>query len=413
MPAPDPSPPATPTAAAEARESQSAQLRTLIQREIEAAGGTLPFDRFMELALYAPGLGYYAAGATKLGPAGDFVTAPEISPLFGRCVATQCAEVLDALGGGDLLELGAGSGALAADLLDALAGADRLPGRYLILEPSPDLAQRQRALIAARVPALAARVHWVTRPPAALRGMILANEVLDAMPVHRFCLPPLDLPGPDAPAAIAAAVREVLVRADGDGFAEVLDEPISPGLASAVAGLGLPAASLAGGICSEINLRLGPWLAMLAEQLAAGMVLLIDYGYPRHEYYLAERRDGTLLCHHRHRAHAAPYAHLGMQDITAHVDFSAVAAAGSAAGLALAGYTTQANFLLGCGLDRHLHAVAGDDPEALLDLAAGAKQLVLPAAMGERFQAIALTRALQAPTAGWCGFAQRDLRARL
>ncbi|MCG6943119.1 MAG: SAM-dependent methyltransferase [Thiohalocapsa sp.] len=392
--------------------AQSERLRALIRQEISAAGGALPFDRFMELALYAPGLGYYAAGATKLGPAGDFVTAPEISPLFGRCIATQCAEVLAALGGGDLLELGAGSGALAADVLETLAEADRLPGRYLILEPSPDLAERQRALIEERVPALSGRVHWISRPPAELRGMVIANEVLDAMPVHRFCLPPLDAARPGASADVAAAVREVLVRRDGDRFADVLDTPRSPRLAAAVAALDLPPASLARGLCSELNLRLAPWLAMLAGHLAAGMLLLIDYGYPRREYYLPERRDGTLLCHYRHQAHADPYAHPGLQDITAHVDFSAVAAAGMAAGLALAGYTTQANFLLGCGLDRHLSAAA-TDPEALLDLAASAKQLVLPAAMGERFQAIALTRNLEAPRQGWCGFAQRDLRGRL
>ncbi len=397
----------------EALQSQGARLHALICQEIAAAGGALPFDRFMDLALYAPGLGYYAAGATKLGPAGDFVTAPEISPLFGRCIATQCAEVLDALDGGDLLEFGAGSGALAAQLLDALAAADRLPGRYLILEPSPDLAERQRALIGERIPTLADRVRWVTQPPDGLRGMVIANEVLDAMPVHRFRVPPQASAEPDATPDIEAAVQEVLVRADGEGFTEVLGRPVSSGLAAAAAALDLPAECLTQGLCSEINLRLAPWLAMLSEHLAAGMLLLIDYGYPRREYYSPQRRDGTLLCHHRHRAHTDPYTNIGMQDITAHVDFTAVAEAGTAAGLALAGYTTQANFLLGCGLDRHLHAAAGQGPEALLDLAAGAKQLVLPAAMGERFQAIAFTRALEAPQPGWCGFAHRDLRGRL
>jgi len=413
MPPPEPPQAAADPAHTEALHRQGSRLQALIRREIADAGGALPFDRFMDLALYAPGLGYYAAGAAKLGPAGDFVTAPEISPLFGRCVASQCAEVLDALGTGELLEFGAGSGALAAELLGTLAATDRLPERYLILEPSPDLAERQRALIGERIPTLADRVHWVTQPPDGLCGMVIANEVLDAMPVHRFCVPPQASPGLEGTPDIQAVVQEVLVRADGDGFQEVLDRPMSPGLAAAVAALELPARSLARGLCSEINLRLAPWLALLAEHLAAGMLLLIDYGYPRREYYLPERRDGTLLCHHRHRAHADPYAHLGMQDITAHVDFTAVAEAGTTAGLTLAGYTTQANFLLGCGLDRHLHTAAGDTPEALLDLAAGAKQLVLPAAMGERFQAIAFTRNLSAPAAGWCGFAQRDLRARL
>ncbi|WP_295887629.1 SAM-dependent methyltransferase [uncultured Thiohalocapsa sp.] len=387
--------------------AHSARLAALIRREIAAAGGALPFDRFMDLALYAPGLGYYAAGMTKLGPAGDFVTAPELSPLFGRCLATQCAEALDALGGGDILELGAGSGALAAELLPALAALNRLPERYGILEPSPDLAARQHRLLAERLPELAARVHWVQTPPASLRGLIIANEVVDALPVHRFCLPP-----GTTPAQVPGAVREMLVQCDGDTFTAVPAAPVTPGLAAAVDALRLPEALLADGLCGEINLRLAPWLALLADGLDAGMVLIIDYGYPRRELYLPERRDGTLLCHHRHRAHADPYAHLGLQDITAHVDFTAVAEAGTAAGLTLAGYTTQANFLIGCGLDRHLHAAAAD-AEALLDLAAGAKQLVLPAAMGERFQALALTRGLRPPPAGWCGFALRDLRERL
>jgi SAM-dependent MidA family methyltransferase len=399
---------ATDTAMAE----QRARLAALIRDEIAAAGGALPFDRFMDLALYAPGLGYYSAGAVKLGPAGDFVTAPEISPLFGRCLASQCAEVLDSLGGGDVLELGAGTGALAAEVLATLAAAERLPERYLILEPSPDLVERQRALIAERVPALRERVHWVQRPPDGLRGLVIANEVLDAMPVHRFCIPPRNGSVPEKGADIAAAVQEVVVRADGDGFRGVLEAPVSPGLGAAVAALNLPVESLVQGLCSEVNLRLGPWVAMLGEHLAAGMLLFVDYGYPRRELYLPERRDGTLLCHHRHHAHADPYAHVGLQDITAHVDFTAVAEAGAAAGLALAGYTTQANFLLGCGLDRHLIEAAAD-ATALLDLAAGAKQLVLPAAMGERFQVIALSRGLDAPPDGWCGFARRDLRQRL
>jgi SAM-dependent MidA family methyltransferase len=395
-----------------AMAEQRRRLRALIRDEIAAAGGALPFDRFMELALYAPGLGYYAAGAVKLGPAGDFVTAPEVSPLFGRCMAGQCAEVLGRLGGGDLLELGAGSGALAAELLAALAAMDRLPERYLILEPSPDLAERQRALLAQHQPLLHERVHWVQGLPSQVRGLVIANEVLDALPVHRFCVPPQGPSAQTMGAEIAPAVREILVRCAGEGFREVVERPLSPGLAAAVAALALPAETLAAGLCSEINLRLGPWIAMLAEHLAAGMLLFVDYGYPRREYYLPTRRTGTLLCHHRHRAHADPYAHLGLQDITAHVDFTAVAEAGEAAGLDLAGYTTQANFLIGCGLEHQLHAAA-DDPAALLDLAAGARQLVLPAAMGERFQVIGLCRSVEPPPGGWCGFARRDLQHRL
>jgi SAM-dependent MidA family methyltransferase len=379
----------------------SQHLADLIRAEITAAGGALPFDRFMELALYAPGLGYYSAGARKLGPEGDFVTAPELSPLFGRCIAEQCHEVLRTLGGGDLLEFGAGSGALAAELLSALAGRDSLPGRYLILEPSPDLAARQRALLAERTPRLAERVHWITAPPTRLRGLILANEVLDAMPVHRFCI------GTDR------GIEELVVEIDGDGFRSSSAEPISPLLPNAVRALHQEGLALEPGYCSEINLRLDPWIAMLSQTLDAGMALLIDYGYPRREYYLPERRDGTLMCHFRHRAHADPFQHIGLQDITAHVDFTALALAGSAAGLDLAGYSSQSNFLLGCGLDR-LIAESAADAAAMLELTAGVKQLVLPSAMGERFQAMALSRELPRPQGGnWCGFSLRDLSGRL
>jgi len=293
---------------------------------------------------------------------------------------------------------------LAAELLSALAVGEALPERYLILELSPDLAARQRALLAERVPDLSARVHWVDALPEQLRGVVLANEVLDAMPVHRFCL------GDDGD------VQELFVEALDDGFAARAGKPVSPGLTEAVALIQTQAQAearaLAPGFYSEINLRLGPWVQAVSDGLATGMLLLIDYGYPRTEYYLPERGEGTLMCHFRHQAHDNPFANLGLQDITAHVDFSALAKAGADAGLTLAGYTTQANFLLGCGLDR-LMAQFADDPAAMLDLTAGVKQLLLPTAMGERFQALALTKNLPAPADGWCGFSLRDLSGRL
>jgi SAM-dependent MidA family methyltransferase len=350
----------------------------------------------MELALYAPGLGYYVAGTRKLGPQGDFVTAPELSPLFGRCVAEQCREVLEALGGGDLLEFGAGSGALAAELLSTLAGATVSPGRYLILELSPELRERQQTLLAERVPNLLPRVHWLDRLPTGFCGCVLANEVLDAMPVHRFRI------GADG------APLELFAKPSGDGWVEVATEPVSPALADAVRPLQDEGLAVDPGYESEINLRLGPWLGALADAMDRGMVLLIDYGYPRREYYLADRREGTLMCHYRHRAHADPYLLPGLQDITAHVDFSAVAEAGDLSGLRLAGYTTQAHFLIGCGLDRLL-VEAASGPDAM-DLMLGAKQLVLPSAMGERFHAIGLEKGIAGP---WAGFSFRDLRDRL
>lgn len=383
----------TPDAAAAAH---SRRLADLIRTEAADRGGLLPFDRFMELALYAPGLGYYVAGARKLGRLGDFVTAPELSPLFGRCVAKQCREVLAVSGGGDILEFGAGSGALAGEVLSALAAEGCLPGRYLILELSPDLRQRQQVLLAERAPDLLARVHWLDGLPAGFKGCVLANEVLDAMPVHRFRI------GADG------RPLELFARPVGDGWEEIGAEPVSPGLAEAVCVLQNGGLALDPGYESEINLRLGPWIEALAGSLERGLVLLIDYGYPRSEYYLTDRRGGTLMCHYRHRAHTDPYLYPGLQDITAHVDFTAVAKEARMAGLQLAGYATQAHFLIGCGLDRLL-AQAAQGADAM-DLMLGAKQLILPSAMGERFQVLGLEKGLDM---GWAGFSFRDLRGRL
>jgi len=398
-------------------------LMALIRAEISAAGGQLAFDRFMDLALYAPGLGYYVAGAAKLGPEGDFVTAPEISPLFARCLAVACREVLSQIkqqhsgsnasngsnndpagkgavpsSGADLLELGAGTGALAAELLASLAAQGPLPERYLILEPSPDLAARQRQTLAARVPELLARCHWLDRLPDRFDGLVIANEVLDAMPVNRFQI------------GDAGQVQEVCVAIDGQGFSDRLSESASPALQQAVLALQAEGLATQPGYRSEVNLRLAPWTQALGRMLGRGLLLVIDYGYPRSELYLAERNQGTLMCHSRHQAQGDPYRNIGLQDLTAHVDFSALAEAGIAAGLTIAGYTTQANFLIGCGIDA-LIAEAAADPMAMLELTAGAKQLLLPSLMGERFQVMGLSRGFNDLLLS--GFSVRDLSARL
>jgi SAM-dependent MidA family methyltransferase len=371
----------------------SARLAEHIRAEIAAAGGLLPFDRFMDLALYAPGLGYYVAGAVKLGRDGDFVTAPEISPLFGRCLATQCAEVLDRIGGGDLLELGAGTGTLAVEVLRALEQADALPERYLILEPSPDLQERQQTLIQERIPHLEGRCAWLTRLPSKLRGVVLANEVLDAMPVHRFRI------------RNDGGIDEICVAERAGALVEVAAPVRSPGLVDAVAALHAEGFAHDPGYTSEINLRLPLWLKALGLALDRGLILLVDYGYPRPAYYQPDRTMGTLMCHLRHQAHGDPYTHIGLQDITAHVDFTAVAEAGVAAGLDLAGFTTQANFLIGCGIDRLLSE--SNEP---FELTLGAKQLLLPTAMGERFKVLGLTTGVDEPLRG---FSIRDLSDRL
>ncbi|MGB5834309.1 MAG: SAM-dependent methyltransferase, partial [Thiohalocapsa sp.] len=294
---------------------------------------------------------------------------------------------------------------LAAGLLPALAARGSPPDRYLIMELSPELAARQHACMRDHVPEFIERVHWIDALPEHFNGIVLANEVLDAMPVHRFCI------------ADDGNVRELFVVASGEGFEVRAGEPMSSGLEAAVERIRTQAIAdgrtLEPGYCSEINLRFFPWVKAVAASLTAGMVLLIDYGYPRTEYYLPERAGGTLMCHYRHRAHTEVFTHIGLQDITAHVDFSALALAGTEAGLTLAGYTTQANFLLGCGLDRFVAESAGD-PTAVLDLTAGVKQLLLPSAMGERFQVLALAKDLAPPEPqGWCGFSTRDLSGRL
>jgi len=370
----------------------AAAVATHLREQIATAGGALPFDRFMELALYAPGLGYYVAGSRKFGAEGDFITAPVISPLFGRALARQCAQVL-AETGGDILEFGAGTGTMAADILQQLAADDRLPERYLILELSPELRARQQDTLRARLGGLAERVQWLDGLPDGFCGVMLGNEVLDAMPVQRFRL-------------TADGVEEAFVSTDGEGFAGQWRPAVSAGLAEAVAGL---RGALPAGYVSEINLRLWPWMSAVASALQRGALLLIDYGYSGAEYYHPERDSGTLICHFRHRAHDNPLILPGLQDITANVDFSAVARAGQAAGLTLAGYSTQAHFLLGCGLDELLTEGDPGDP-AYLGQLQGIKQLTLPSAMGERFKAIGFSRGLDMALRG---FAMRDLRDRL
>ncbi len=381
----------------EAALEHSARLIESIRDEIDAAG-PIPFDRFMELALYAPGLGYYVAGGHKLGAAGDFVTAPEISPLFAACLTQPCRQVLDLVGGGDILELGAGSGAMAADLLGRFETLGALPGRYLILELSPDLRERQCQTLAERVPGLLDRVSWLDRLPESHAGVILANEVIDAMPVSRFRVE-------------SDGLYEEHVAWEEGGLVPVWLPLRTRRLGEAVAALQAEGLAVEPGYESELNLRLAPWIATLGERLNRGALWLIDYGYPRAEFYRADRGMGTLMCHYRHRAHPNPYILVGLQDITSHVDFSAAAEAGLEAGLELAGFTTQANFLCGCGIDGLLAEL---DPMADLKTywraAQEIKHLLLPGAMGEIFKVMALSRNIGEPI---LGFQLRDLRDRL
>lgn len=383
--------------------AHSRRVCAQIEAEIEATDeGRLGFDRYMELALYAPGLGYYSAGVHKFGAGGDFVTAPEISPLFSRCLARQCAGVLEQLGGGDILEVGAGSGAMAADMLAEMAALEQLPQRYFILELSGELRQRQQTLLAERVPQLASRVEWLDRlPDNPLRGIILGNEVLDALPVKRVM-------------RSAHGWRELCAGIQAGALIEVSRE-VDDALARQLEKL---PGNLPEGYRTEINTGLAPWLKSLTEVLGEGLMLWLDYGLPRAEYYHPQRFGGTLRCHYRHRAHDDPWRWPGLQDITAWVDFSAVAEAVTEAGLHLIGYTTQAHFLLGGGMDVLAGDALGDpgggESEAQtrqrLDISSQIKRLTLPSEMGEAFKAIgfATDPALTMP-----GFAMRDLANRL
>ena len=363
----------------EASRSHCARVTAHIREHIEASGGSIGFAEFMHHALYAPGLGYYAAGATKFGAAGDFITAPEVSRVFGAVVARQCAEALDAIDGGAILEIGAGSGKLAADMLETLESIEALPETYRILEVSADLRERQQAYVEERVPHLADRVEWLSGLPQAHRGVIVANEVLDALPVERF------VRRDDGVSRQCVTV--------GDGGFSWTEEPASENLARVVSrieaelGRALPA-----GFTSEVSLAGANWITDVAESLAEGMVFLFDYGVARREYYAAERAEGWLRCHFRHHAHNDPLVLAGIQDITAWVDFTAVAEAANAAGLDIAGYSAQAQFLISGGLDAAMAGFESLPLERQLALSQQVKTLTLPGEMGENFKCLALRR---------------------
>jgi SAM-dependent MidA family methyltransferase len=383
---------------APAAAAHSAHLVELIRQAIAASPtASMSFAQYMELALYAPGLGYYSASLSKLGPAGDFVTAPEISPLFGRCIARQCSRILAELRGGEILELGAGSGRLAADLLLEMERLKSLPERYSILDTSADLQARQQTHLHASVPHLCSMIRWLdSLPEDRFTGIILANEVVDALPVHRFCI-------------TDQGIEELRVGNGQAGRFIWIKEPATePELIERVesiqSALDIP---LSIPYLSELNLLLGPWIASLTERLERGLLLFIDYGYPRREYYHPERRMGTLICHYRQRAHPDPLILTGLQDITAFVDFTAVAEAASRCGLEVAGYTSQAHFLIASDLDKLLLELQSQEPNHYLDYARQAKLLTLPGEMGERFKIMALTKDWHLPLHGLQRFDQR------
>lgn len=357
-------------------QAHSDRLCELIKTDIAAQAGWIPFSRFMELALYAPGLGYYSAGARKFGPDGDFVTAPEISHLFGRSMARQVADIM-AQSSPQVIELGAGSGKLAADVLKELERMQALPQRYSILEVSPDLRTRQQALLQECVPHLFHLVHWLDVLPGRINGVLIANEVLDALPVHLLHWE-------------RAQIMERGVGYASGHFTWQDRLPQDDTLLQAAQRIHAPDAYL-----SETSLAVRGLVSSLCERLQQGVLLFVDYGFGAGEYYHPQRTHGTLMCHYRHHAHDDPFFLPGLQDITAHVDFSAVAESAIASNAHLLGYTTQAHFLINCGIADFLAEADPGNVRAYLPLSAQLQKLTSPAEMGELFKVIAVGKGVE------------------
>jgi SAM-dependent MidA family methyltransferase len=372
-----------------AARAHSMRLVEAIRQRIIEAEGAIPFHEFMQLALHAPGLGYYSAGSRKFGEEGDFITAPETSPLFARCVARAIQPILQNLPQQQILEVGAGSGIMAAGILQELAALNSSPDSYAILELSADLKQRQ----AETLQPYAERISWLDDLPEKFSGIVLANELLDAMPVHRVIWQ-------------QGKLQECYVAYEQDRFVwqfgPLSDTRLQARFDDIITQLG----GLPEGYVTEINLAAEDWLKTLGAQLQQGMLLLIDYGFTRHEFYHPQRLQGTLMCHYCHRAHDDPLILVGLQDITAHVDFTAMADCAFEAGLRVAGYTTQAHFLLGSGLTEMVAQGEGNMAQQL-ELANQVKRLTLPQEMGELFKVMALTKDLHI---NMPGFTLRDLR---
>jgi SAM-dependent MidA family methyltransferase len=372
---PSPDPGELPQPSADAR-AHSEKVVAHIASSIVEAGGWISVADYMGAALYTPGLGYYVSGTRKFGTDGDFVTAPELTPLFGGALAAQVADVLVRTPG-DVIELGPGTGRLAADILEALAARDVLPARYLLLEVSPDLRARQRAHLQRHVPALAARVEWIDVLPTRWHGALIANEVLDAVPPHVVV-------------RRDGTWQERGVALDGDRLA-LADRPLTEGALLAAARARFPAD---GDYASEINPASQALVSSLARRCEAGALFVIDYGFPATEYYHAQRSAGTVMAHYRHRALADVLFLPGLADLTAHVDFSAIAQSGIAAGMTLAGFTSQAHFLINCGMLDLLARMGDPSSSAYLREAAAVQKLLSPAEMGELFKVLALTRGI-------------------
>ncbi len=372
----------------------SVRLSEVIRDAIEAGGGWIGFDEYMQLALYAPGLGYYTAGQQKFGEQGDFITSPEISALFAQSLARPVAKLVSQFEEPRLIEFGAGSGRLALELLRELDRLQALPDEYLIVELSAELQQRQSACLEVE-PHLLARVKWLQQlPERAIDAVVIANEVLDAMPVKRFKIS-------------HGEIDELGVAVD-NGQLQIQPRTADTKLKQQIQALGVPLDQ--GDYVSELNLFISPWLKSLADACRKCAVYLIDYGYPRHEYYSSERCMGTLMGYYRHRAIDDPLWYPGIQDLTAFVDFTHVAESALQHGFDVDGFTSQGIFLLNCGITE---LIANPEDTGNIDYLKQIQQvktLSLPGEMGERFKVMGLSKGLDENIPG---FEQRDMRYRL
>ena len=359
----------------DAAQAHSTRVVARVRDAIANAGGFIPLSRYVELVLYAPGLGYYVAGARKFGAPGDFVTGPELTPLYGAALARQIAATLDATSTTDIVELGAGSGALAASVLHELAQRGAAPSRYRILEVSAELRNRQRESIATVAAAASVEIDWLDRLPSTIDGVVVMNEVLDAVPPHVV-----------ARRNGAWLERGVVWR---DGALAIDERPLADARNRAIADARFPRD---GDYLSEVNPAAEALVGTIGRRIGSGALLIVDYGFPRREYYHPQRHEGTLIGHYRHRAHADPLLWPGLSDLTAHVDFTAIAEAAERAGLRVAGFATQASLLIGCGILDKLANVGATDSIDYLRAASAVQTLLSPSEMGELFKMLLLAR---------------------
>lgn len=385
----------------------SADLKQIICKAIMKNGGSISFEQYMQMALYEPGLGYYSAGSNKFGETGDFVTAPEITSIFSRCLARQCQQVLSETSSAEapsacILELGPGTGVMAIDILRELERNNSLPKIYYMLEPSADLRQRQQLNVNNAIPHLEERIVWLDRlPEKKIDGIILANEVIDAMPVKRI--------------VIDGEIEEFVVACKSKSKDQIrfqwMRKRINQTLKTTVQTIldelreEIPTPYI-----TEINLNIKPWLNSLNDILNKGLILISDYGYPRQDFFHPQRNAGTLICHYRHHVHNDPFLYPGLQDITASVDFTAVAEAAVDIGMDVSGFTTQAHFLIACGLDQFVSDYETDDVIKRAQMTHQVSKLTMPGEMGEIFKFIGLSKSLDIQL---CGFDFIDQRARL